>query len=244
MGFPLVMYLSRSKTVSIWPELGRTQEKAALERVTSSLNLSLLPKVDIAAEWKKQERQGPPVRESSGPWPPPDAEMIAVAIERALRARDEVGSMADYLSGNSSYRAYKLSGELRIDAGFEINPPRLPLEVHGVPARLRLTTTDTDISLMLAFENIAGIDFRDGRWSVWESGAMWLLRGASTDRGYPLVGLFTAGAAPTHTSFGIVYFVNPAEYEHASKHLPTDAQATIAAGVDHWPALVSMSEWR
>lgn len=235
VGFPLVMYLSRSRTVSIWPELNIGQEAAVLESVKYSVNLSLMPKVDIAAEWKKQERKDAPVRQSSTPWPPPDAHVVATAIEKALRSKNDVGNMADYLAGDRRYTAYKLSGTLRLEAEFDLEHPRPQLKVHGVPAQLRLGSSKSEVSLMLAFDNMAGIDFNEGDWSVWESGAMWFLRNASSEEGYPLVGLFTPEAAPPSTSCGVVYFVNADRYEQSKEYLPPGTLDTIATGIDQWP---------
>jgi hypothetical protein len=94
------MYLSRSKSVSIWPNLNRKKEgEKILRGIKSSINLSFAPKIDITAKWKGRSDAPVPTRKNSNPWPPWDALSIAMAIEKLLRNSDDVGSMEDFEKG-------------------------------------------------------------------------------------------------------------------------------------------------
>lgn len=208
MGFPLVMYLSRSKTVSIWPELGRKDAESGWQGIKSSLNLSLSPKFDIGAEWKKRKDQPAPMRDGNMPWPPYKALEIAIAIENLLRKSRSVGTMAEFLTGAFAYPTYKLSGLLKLDnKEFSFRSP-VPMKVHGLTGKLCLAESDRQVSLTLALENIAGIDFQDGQWNVWESGAIWFLEGASSEEAIRLQGCLRTKEMATAASPHAVQFTS------------------------------------
>jgi hypothetical protein len=215
MGFPLIMYLSRSKTVSLWPQLEQPKASTqSFQGLKSDVTLSLNPKVNISAEWKRHESD-PPFRNKDTPWPPWESEPIVQAIEHLLREQHQIGGIDDLLAGNFGFLAYKLCGFFKLDRirpDFEI--AGLDLKVHGLTGRLHLPAFPHQVALTLALENIAGIDERDGRWDVWESGAMHFLSEAKRD-GYPLIGLFTCeGRHPTClASCGAIYFASYSEYQ-------------------------------
>jgi hypothetical protein len=222
LGFPLVMYLSRSKTTSLWPSLeGAREPGPPFLHTKSPPTLSLSLKVDISTEWRTPELD-PPLRNSDAPWPPWESESIVEAIERLLVDRGQLGSTTDFEAGHFGCLAYKLCGLFTLDDqetfGFDLRG--VDLKFHGLTGRLRLADSKREVALTLALDNIAGIDQKDGRWDVWESGAMHFFREARSD-GYPLIGLFTyEGQHPScFASCGAVYFASYTVYQGLKEYL-------------------------
>jgi hypothetical protein len=222
MGFPLIMYLSRSKTVSLWPNLELEQHGARsryFQGAKSELSLSLNPKVSISAEWKKPESKPPPLRTTDAHWPPPWSEEIVQALEALLVEKNELGTMTEFLARKFDRLAYKLCGTFTLDDQSSSPDWRdIGLEFHGLYGRLQLADSGHAVALILALDNVAGIDERDGRWRVWESGAMHFLREARTG-GYPLMGLFTYEGAhrACFANCGAVYFANYVAYKRLKR---------------------------
>jgi hypothetical protein len=232
MGFPLIMYLSRSKAVAIWPELDRKDSEGGWQGIKSSLNLSISPKFDISTEWKKRSDQPAPVRGGSVNWPPPDTLQIAVAIEDHLREKNCVGTMSQFLDNSFEYPTYKLWGSFRLD---EASPSIawLPIKVHAITGRLRIADTNQEVSLTLALENIPGVDFQEGEWHAWESGAHWFFKEASSKEGYPLAGLFTyeGNGHGLYAACGAVYFVSLRTYQADKSYLRPQQRDTLGEGL-------------
>jgi hypothetical protein len=241
MGFPLIMYLSRAKTVAIWPELGMHGDSYSLRDIKSSLDLSFNPKVDLAAEWKKTDAPPPPSRNESTHWPPWESHALVAAIERVLRKGKHIGGTEDFLRGDFGYPCYKLSGHLTFEDSPEeaIGFGRIRLNSHCLSGKLRLAQGTAVVSLILSLESIAGIDWRDGEWHVWESGAMFMLKAARSQRGFPVFGLFTyEGPDPSaFASCGIVYFASAKVYRHAAERRPDKDVQQLAKGIDTWPEM-------
>jgi len=244
MGFPLIMYLSRSKTIAIWPDLGRKKEALSLRDVSSTMSVSLTPKVDVVAEWKKVEEAPLPSRDTNIQWPPSDSLEICASIEKNLRKRNQVGSMSDFLRGDFKHPCYKLFGFLTLDEKLQsvFRFGGISLNTHGLTGIITLFDTQASISVILALENIAGVSYRDDQWHIWESGALHLFGWASTPKGYPLFGLLTfQGLNPNaQPSCGIVYFASASEYRMDERSKKDDDLKTIASGIDTWPNLLKL----
>ncbi len=239
MGFPLIMYLSRSKTVSLWPEVGKQKSGFSMNDLKSSLSLSLNPKVDIVAQWSKADEAPPPVRDDNYHWPPYESEEIALSIEKELRSRHQVGTMEHFLKGELTYPCYKLSGFLTLDKEEQdaFSYRGITLNRHGITGSLSLTGSDVKVSLVLALENIAGIDPRDGEWDIWESGAMHMFGACERTPGFPVFGLFTVRgrSGENFCSCGIVYF---AAYSEFGGFLSKEATNILKEGIHLWPERV------
>ncbi len=235
MGFPLIMYLSRSKTIAIWPQLGQKKESFSLRDIKSSLNLSLTPKADFIAEWKKTEDSPIPAEDSSQSWPPHDALKIAALIEENLRKRRLVGSMEEFLQGDFSYPCYKLSGSLVLD---NIQQSTwifggINLDSHCLTGVITFPKSKSKVKITLALENIAGVRFKDGEWNIWESGANHLFRDASTSEGYPLFGLFTYEGhnSKVHSTCSVVYFASAGVFRFEENKKENKDLIQIAEGL-------------
>lgn len=210
MGWPFIMYLSRAKTVAVWPELEQMKGTYSLEDVKASVNLSLSPKLDVVGQWKKTKETDPPARDRVSYWPPREALQLAVTIEDALRKRKAVGSAPDFLSAGPSFPCYKLQGKLTLDKRScdleEAFGPRR-LNTHCLTGHLLLYDSDVRISLVLSLESVAGVTKQSDTWNVEESGTHYFLERATGD-GAPIFGLFMYQGqtdAGEH-SCGIVYF--------------------------------------
>jgi hypothetical protein len=209
MGFPLIMYLSRAKTMSLWPDLEQPHDSERyFQGVKSELTLSLKPKLSISAEWKKPEPKLPPRRDDTY-WPPADAESIVEAIETLLAEQKQVGTVKDLMAQKFKHSAYKLCGTFKLDSQASLNFGDIGLKAHGLSGHLHLADTKHSVALTLALNNVAGIELRNGNWDVGESGAIHFLHEARAE-GYPLIGLFTyEGAYPSRlANCGAVYFAS------------------------------------
>lgn len=110
MGFPTIMYLSRSKVGSLWDDTKKS--KSLVSSIKSTLSISLNPKFDIETEFKKKDKIEIPKTIREDGWPPYQALDIAIQIEKQLRKENKVGTMKEFLDGNFEYPCYKLRGQL------------------------------------------------------------------------------------------------------------------------------------
>ncbi len=205
MGFPGIMYLSRSKVGRFWKN--RNRKKSLISGIKSSLSFSLNPKLSIETEFKKKDKiEIPKVGESSD-WPPYESLEIALSMEKQLRKNHQIGTMDDLLSHNLIYPCYKLKGKLFIEESEELL--YRDIRGHGINGILVLEGTDKKVLVYLSYENIAGMSFRNERWDAWDSGAIHFFRDALLS-GYDLIGLFTyEGESDKYfADCGILYFAS------------------------------------
>lgn len=206
MGFPIIMYLSRSKVGRFWENGNR--QKSLISGIKSNLSLSLNPGLSIETEFKKKDKIEIPKVSESSDWPPYESLEIALSMEKQLRKKNQIGTMNDLINNNIIYPCYKLKGKLFIA---EENGDILHTHMkgHGINGVLVLEGTDKKILVYMSYENIAGVSFRNEQWEVWESGAMFFFRDIYS-RGYDLIGIFTyEGESDKYfANCGILYFAN------------------------------------
>lgn len=206
MGFPIIMYLSRSKVGRFWEN--KKKQKSLISSIKSNLSLSLNPEFSIETEFKKDDKIDIPRVKGSETWPPYESLEIALSLEKQLKKNKKIGTMEDFINNNLIYPCYKLKGKLFIDKANEYMFYE-DIATHGINGILVLEGTKKKVLVDISYENIAGMSFRDGHWSVWESGAIHFFRGASS-KGYDLIGLFTyeGESDKYYADCGIIYFAS------------------------------------
>lgn len=206
MGFPIIMYLSRSKIGRFWENTD--EQKSLVSSIKSNLSLSLNPKLDIETEFKREDKIEIPRVKGSDNWPPYESLEIALSMEKQLKKNNQIGTMEDFINKNFVYLCYKLRGKLFIDQNLK-QEHFGEIRSHGINGILVLEGTDKKISVDISYENIAGMSFRNETWEVWESGARHFFRGARSI-GYDLIGLFTyEGKSDEYfADCGILYFAS------------------------------------
>lgn len=206
MGFPTIMYLSRSKVGSFWENKNR--KKSLVSSIKSNLSLSLNPELSIETEFKKEDKIEIPRVKGSEEWPPYKSLEIALSMEKQLKKNNQIGTVNDLINKNLTYPCYKLKGKLFLD---EEREEMLygDIKGHGVNGILVLEDIDKKILVNISYENIAGMSFRNEHWEVWESGAMHFFRDVRS-RGYDLIGLFTyEGESDQYfADCGVLYFAS------------------------------------
>lgn len=215
MGFPTIMYLSRSKVGGF---LEKKQKKAILQNINTKLTLSL-NKLSLETEFKPENKTE--IRGGKD-WPPSHQSLkIASSMEKQLRKNNQIGTMEDFINRNFSYSCYKLKGKLFLDE--KIQHRRIGgLKSQGTRGILVLEGSNAKISLDISFENVAGVWLRNKCWEIWESGALAFFRQATSPCGYNVIGLFTY-ESESDTYFadcGILYFAHmPARRNYDDKEL-------------------------
>lgn len=206
MGFPIIMYLSRSKVGRFWENKNR--QKSLISGIKSNLSLSLKPELSIETEFKKKDKIEIPKVSESSDWPPYKSLDIALSMEKQLRKNHQIGTMDDLLNRNLIYPCYKLKGKLFIDKESEELLHR-DIKGYGINGVLVLEGTEKKILVYMSYENIAGMSFRNEQWEIWESGAIHFFRDIHS-RGYDLIGLFTyEGESDKYfADCGILYFAS------------------------------------
>lgn len=209
MGFPIIMYLSRSKVGRFWEN---NEQKSIITGIKSYLNLSINPQLSIETEFKKKDKIEIPRVKGSEYWPPYESLEIATSIEKQLKKNNQIGTMNDFLNKNLIYPCYKLKGKLFMDEVYdEFYRSYRSIKRHGANGLLVLDGTDKKVLIDISFENIAGMsyDINNECWEVWESGANHFF-GDATTRGYDLIGLFTYESESDEyfANCGILYFAS------------------------------------
>lgn len=206
MGFPIIMYLSKSKVGRFWDN--RNKQKTLISGIKSKINFSLNPEFSIETEFKKRDKMEIPTIGEGSSWPPYQSLEIALSMEKQLRKNHKVGTMDDFINHRLIYPCYKLKGKLFLDKESN-NLLHKDIKEHGINGILVLEGTNTKVSVYMAYENIAGITYRNEKWEVWESGALHFCRDIQS-RGYNLIGLFTyEGESDTYfADCGILYFAS------------------------------------
>ena len=212
MGSPLIMYLSRSKVLSIWPDL-KVKPKSIKRswEFKTSLNLSINPKLDIAAKMGNARREIP-TRSDDENWPPYDSENIAKAIDNHLHISGQIGSVIELEKGRIT-STVKIEGILQIsDKMSQTTFDRLKIKSHSLEGKIICSQSENTFKTILSLDSIAGIDYNDG-WEVWESGARFMLDYAMED-GYPFIGLFVPIVNHTSGSCSLspIYLANNSNY--------------------------------
>lgn len=205
MGFPTIMYLSRSKVNML-----EKAKKHSIQDINFKATISSSPSVSIEAGIKNGGKTNDPRGHATDNWPPsPSKSMdIALRIEKQLKKSNQIGTMADFLNKNQQFACYKLKGKLRID-GEKEKLLRGVIKCHVTKGRLVLDGTDKEVLVDITCNNIAGMLFENEKWRSDASGANHFLYDACTD-GYDLIGLFTYEGESTEyfAECGILYFAN------------------------------------
>lgn len=203
MGFPTIMYLSRSKVGRFWIN----KPKSLSSYIKIKLNFPLNPALNIEPNFKMQDKIEIPKVIGSDDWPPYESLKIALSMEKQLRKKNKIGSMNDFLK-NIQYPYYKLKGKLFIDKGSNELLFR-EIKGQGINGVLTLEGTRKKVLVYMSYENIAGMSFRNEKWEIWESGAIHFFNDIYS-RGYDLIGLFTyrGKSGRYFADCGVLYFAS------------------------------------
>jgi len=213
MGFPEIMYLSRSQVRSLWRELPFKRE--VKRELSSTVRLSAMPALEISRKSSKANADG---WSPDAEWPPWSAPEVVRAIEKYFYKKELVGSATDLVNRDERFSAFCLRGYLyghvhlgrngprrgsldgdTFDAflkiGDQVSSPRWELSLPssgsaGSNNILESDQPDRFWHLRLAFENVAGLERLSDGWHVTESGASLMFHDMHR-RGYSVEGIFT-----------------------------------------------------
>ncbi|MBE5952133.1 MAG: hypothetical protein E7260_11190 [Lachnospiraceae bacterium] len=206
MGTATIMYLSKSKVGMLWKD--KSRKKTILSGIKSNLSLSLNPTLNIEAEFERNEKT--PMSRGGGDngWPSFASIDVVVDIEGQLKKSSQIGTMEEFINRNWSYPFYKLKGKLFVEE-MSRSDLRGGMKCHGTRGILFLDGTKKKVAVDIAYENVAGLNFRNEQWETWESGTMRFLDDVCWN-GYELIGLFTyEGESDKYfAECGILYFAN------------------------------------
>jgi hypothetical protein len=185
MGFPEIMYLSKSQVRNMWPNLDTKNLKP--DEFSAKASLSLNPTVEFGGKWstKKSTRK-------DDVWPPWDSREVVKCIDEYVQKSARVGLWSDVYDNPDKCDFYLLEGKLKFaDSSPPDNEFRFGrLKTQSIDAVFCGELPKDQLAVSLSLENIAGIDRLEGEWEVWESGAHWMLH-AMSQEGFESRGLFT-----------------------------------------------------
>lgn len=186
------IYLSKSRLRALWPDLPLTgKERLRLSEIAAKASVSLSPSLEVSTKWSPSASQGSALSD----WPPWESEEFVAAIDHYIEKLGGAGTWNDIATNSAVREFYDLAGRLVANDRSQPVPLMFGFSQSDV-IELRLAGPNKlEVPLVLALENLHGIERADEGWSPVSSLIFLMFQDISFGNGFAVRGMFTAERA-------------------------------------------------